>query len=500
MRKNKIGALLLAGAILVTGAWYGPALQADEDQDQYATEEEMSSLASLAERDRELAAQQESVNQEMAQVQSEVDNLTTQSNGLNSQLDALRAEGKILDSEYETLMGQLKAAEETMRAAIQAYEDAKADVEVKQEEFQKRLVAMYKRSQQSFLEVLLNSNGITGFFTNLKLLETIGKTDAKVLDDLTQARAKADFQKNMAKQTKDEYEQFVSLKQEEINNLAKGIRSTEDELASVMGNLMNRSSYLGDLNADYNSLDSERASIKAQQSQINQDIANRAEAAKKAAEEARKAEAAKKAAEEARKAEAAKKAAEEARKKEEAQKPQPPISDGNAGGGQDSVTKPEVPETPEIPETPQVPSTSGFIHPSPGNYDISYYFGWRPHPVYGPGVMNFHSGIDLTGGFNDPIVAAADGVVVTAYYPYPNMNWGGWSYGNYVEILHDDGTKTLYGHLKSIDVVKGQRVSQGERIGGMGSTGMSTGCHLHFEVQIPNGGSYTQVDPLGYLP
>jgi murein DD-endopeptidase MepM/ murein hydrolase activator NlpD len=114
--------------------------------------------------------------------------------------------------------------------------------------------------------------------------------------------------------------------------------------------------------------------------------------------------------------------------------------------------------------------------------------------------MNFHSGIDLTGGFNDPIVAAADGVVVTAYYPYPNMNWGGWSYGNYVEILHDDGTKTLYGHLKSIDVVKGQRVSQGERIGGMGSTGMSTGCHLHFEVQIPNGGSYTQVDPLGYLP
>jgi peptidoglycan hydrolase CwlO-like protein len=281
MRKNKIGALLLAGAILVTGAWYGPALQADEDQDQYATEEEMSSLASLAERDRELAAQQESVNQEMAQVQSEVDNLTTQSNGLNSQLDALRAEGKILDSEYETLMGQLKAAEETMRAAIQAYEDAKADVEVKQEEFQKRLVAMYKRSQQSFLEVLLNSNGITGFFTNLKLLETIGKTDAKVLDDLTQARAKADFQKNMAKQTKDEYEQFVSLKQEEINNLAKGIRSTEDELASVMGNLMNRSSYLGDLNADYNSLDSERASIKAQQSQINQDIANRAEAAKK---------------------------------------------------------------------------------------------------------------------------------------------------------------------------------------------------------------------------
>lgn len=489
MRKNKIGALLLAGAILVTGAWYGPALKADEDQDQYATEEELSDLAALAARDRDLATQQESVNQQMAQVQVEVDSLTAQSNGLNSQLEELRAEGKILDSEYETLMGQLKAAEEAMRAAIQAYEDAKADVEVKQEEFQKRLVAMYKRSQQSFLEVLLNSNGITGFFTNLKLLETIGKTDAKILDDLTQARAKADFQKNMAKQTKDEYEEFVSLKQEEINKLAKGIRITEDELENVMGNLMNRSSYLGDLNANYNSLDSERAAIQAEKSQINESIANRAEIAKKAAEE-----------EAARQKEERRRQEEQERLEQEAQKPQPPEDNGSAGGGQDNIPEPEVPETPEIPETPQEPSSSGFIHPSPGNYDISYYFGWRPHPVYGPGVMNFHSGIDLTGGFNDPIVAAADGVVVTAYYPYPNMNWGGWSYGNYVEILHDDGTKTLYGHLKSIDVVKGQRVSQGERIGGMGSTGMSTGCHLHFEVQIPNGGSYTQVDPLGYLP
>ena len=73
MRKNQFGALLLAGAILITGAWSVPSLKADDNQDQYATEEELSDLAALAARDRDLAAQQENVNQQMAQVQVEVD-------------------------------------------------------------------------------------------------------------------------------------------------------------------------------------------------------------------------------------------------------------------------------------------------------------------------------------------------------------------------------------------------------------------------------------------
>jgi len=102
-----------------------------------------------------------------------------------------------------------------------------------------------------------------------------------------------------------------------------------------------------------------------------------------------------------------------------------------------------------------------------------------------------HKGIDID-GYNQigaPIVAAAGGTVVLAAY----TDYG---YGNYVIIDHGDGMQTLYAHLSAIWVAQGQSVSQGEAIGALGTSGYSTGPHLHFEVHI--GG--VPVDPLGYLP
>ena len=86
-----------------------------------------------------------------------------------------------------------------------------------------------------------------------------------------------------------------------------------------------------------------------------------------------------------------------------------------------------------------------------------------------------HTGVDYGGGHNSKISAAANGVVSA-------VGRGG-SYGNNVRIKHPDGTTTLYAHLASIGVKQGQNVKGGQRIGGMGSTGNSTGTHLHFEVR-----------------
>jgi murein DD-endopeptidase MepM/ murein hydrolase activator NlpD len=127
------------------------------------------------------------------------------------------------------------------------------------------------------------------------------------------------------------------------------------------------------------------------------------------------------------------------------------------------------------------PSSTGYIWPFYGN--ISSYFG-----EYRGG--SYHKGIDIDGfnAYGAPIAAAASGTVLVAA-------WDDWGLGYHVSILHDDGSKTVYGHLSEIWVSPGQYVAQGEAVGALGSTGYSTGPHLHFEVWI--GGP---VDPLAYLP
>jgi len=127
--------------------------------------------------------------------------------------------------------------------------------------------------------------------------------------------------------------------------------------------------------------------------------------------------------------------------------------------------------------TVQHVSGAGLIWPV--NAPITSPFGWR----WG----RMHEGIDLGAAYGSPIAAAAAGVVIYA-------GWEG-GYGNLVVIDHGGGLATAYGHQSRIAVSVGQSVSQGETIGYVGSTGHSTGPHLHFEVRV-NG---NPVDPLGYL-
>ena len=124
--------------------------------------------------------------------------------------------------------------------------------------------------------------------------------------------------------------------------------------------------------------------------------------------------------------------------------------------------------------------------PVPSSHKINSYFGYRIHPVYH--VNKLHAGIDIGGAdWGAPFVAAEDGIVIKAEY------YGG--YGNCVIIDHGGGITTLYGHGSAIYVKKGQRVTRGQNVLAIGSSGTSTGKHAHFEVRV-NG---TPVDPLPYL-
>ena len=116
-----------------------------------------------------------------------------------------------------------------------------------------------------------------------------------------------------------------------------------------------------------------------------------------------------------------------------------------------------------------------FKWPLPGFGRITSPYGWRT--LYGQ--SNFHTGIDIAGSgvYGASIIASNQGKVTTVVY-------GSYGYGYYIIIDHGGGYMTLYGHLSAIYVVEGEKVSQGTVIGAVGSTGNSTGPHLHFEIRL----------------
>lgn len=131
-----------------------------------------------------------------------------------------------------------------------------------------------------------------------------------------------------------------------------------------------------------------------------------------------------------------------------------------------------------LPEAPRL--SNGYIWPTRGTLTSGY--GWR----WG----RMHRGVDIAGPVGTPVVAAAPGVVVRS-------GWNSGGYGNLVDIRHSDGSMTRYAHNSRLLVREGEQVRQGQQISEMGSTGYSTGPHLHFEVHLPSSGT---VNPMAYLP
>ena len=149
--------------------------------------------------------------------------------------------------------------------------------------------------------------------------------------------------------------------------------------------------------------------------------------------------------------------------------------------GSGALSWPDLPNLPQVPQGPLPGSGAGdYIWPTQGVFSSGY--GWR----WG----RMHKGIDLANSTGTPIVAAKEGRVSFA-------GWHDGGYGYLVEISHADGSTTRYAHNSRMLVAQGQEVRQGEVISQMGSTGNSTGPHLHFEIIAPGMGA---MNPLNFLP
>ena len=132
-----------------------------------------------------------------------------------------------------------------------------------------------------------------------------------------------------------------------------------------------------------------------------------------------------------------------------------------------------------------VPANGVLTFPVPSYYGVTSEYGWRGDPF--SGGQSFHMGIDLGASMGAPVLAAGDGRIILQEYH--------WSYGNYVVIDHGNGLSTVYAHMSAFTKPFGSVVKAGEQIGAIGTTGASTGPHLHFEVRV----NVQHTQPRGYL-
>ena len=356
---------------------------------------------------------------------ADLKNQKQQISGELSKLNQANAEQK---AQYELIASQLEAALDEKAAALDEYIEAQENLEKQQKLFTDRITIMFEYQNKSTLEVLLESDSIAGFFTNMQVISLIADSDSQAVDMLQSALDDAELQADLKLKHAEEMQAIADEKKRQLDELEKLIGQTEETLSNVDTDIDSMEKMEDELEKEAKKLEDK---IKSLQTQYNKENAA-------------------------------------------------------TGGGGAGTTKYNSKGTKEV---------GGVTWRWPTYCtSITSYYGYRIHPVYK--TKKFHSGVDIGAGYGDTIMAAASGTVILVSEPVEGKNKGGSGYGNYCIIDHGNGYTTLFGHARDIYVKVGQKVSRGKAIGEVGSTGTSTGAHLHFEVRV--NGSTT--NPLNYLP
>ncbi len=450
----------------------------------------------------ELEAQKEENNkkikeyeEKLSQFQADQKQEEAYQNALQNKIDTIQSNMQILDTELEEIKKNLYDLEVGISDMEDRIEKQEQDIDEGLEEFKLRLRAMYVNGNDSLASALVGATDFYDMLSKYELISRVAKHDDDLVNDLKQELADYDqnlrtleAQQEQEKKTQAEKE----AKQQEMKTSMVELQDAYAESAAEQERLAKEEELA---NASIDDLKEKNRLADEAEKEIYEEIRRAEEAAKKKAEEERK-----KAEEEAKKKaeEEAKKKAEEEANRQQQSTPSAPDSNSSSGGdtssGNSSGNSSSGSSTSGNDASSQGSySDSSFGWPCPGHYYISSTFGSRW------GTM--HKGIDIAQSKDSDVVASRSGSVIRAVnsctHNYgKSSNCCGNGYGNHVIIMHDDGTySTLYGHMSSIVVSVGDYVQKGQTIGYVGSTGYSTGPHLHFEVR-KNG---TAVDPSGYL-
>lgn len=360
---------------------------------------------------------------------------------------ALVSKVQVLDEKIAVTREKISSLNDDIKEKQDAYDKGLSEVEDQFDALANRLRILYMSGNATDLEIIFGAKDFSDLIDKMELVKSLANSDKELISEIrTKLDELSTKKKSLEADKKDLETQQASLKsdQDEFNKLI----SDNDE---ILKNL-----YASNSEAQ-NSLES----AALQSDEIEAKISEYYAAQKAAAEQAAQ-------------------ASQSSSSSISSSSSSSSSSSGSSSSGSSSSGSSSV----------IVPSGSGFAWPTPGFTYLSSEW-YEDREVYN------HGGIDIAGAgiMGTPVVAAADGTVIASNSSCTH-NWGksyscgcGGGYGNYVMISHAGGKMTVYGHLTSLTVSTGQTVSRGQVIGYVGSTGNSTGPHLHYECRL-NGVRY----------
>lgn len=391
------------------------------------------SAASLSEVRKSIQNKQ----QELEKSKKEEKNLSDKISAMDKQISSKEADISKLESAISDAENQMSTLKKELKAA-----EEKADRQ--DEDLNARLRNMYKNGSVGFLDVLFESDNISEFLTNLDMVQKVYSQDRDTLKELKATCDEIDSKKQEIKALQAELDESRKLAEEEKAELKKDKATAEKQKEQVATEADLTEAQLEELEAYEDSLE---AQIRAEQAKNSRSSSSSSSSSGSSS------------------------------------------ASSSSSSGQSSGTS-----SGSSSSSSSKPSTSGKITtyngismmwPAPSYYYMSSKYGYRTHPI--TGKKKLHGGVDLAAPAGSAILAAQSGKVIVATYH--------WSFGNYIIVDHGNGYSTLYAHCSKLLVSKGATVSQGQRIANVGTTGSSTGNHLHFEVRI-NG---VRTNPMPYI-
>ncbi|WP_255428480.1 murein hydrolase activator EnvC [Sporosarcina sp. resist] len=407
-----------------------------------------SPLDDLKKEQKLLDKKKSELNTGISKKNTEIKSKKTTIEKITDQILALNAKINESNEQINRVIGQINKTTEEIDALRISIADLEKKIEERDVVLRERVRAMQvKGGQVSYLDVLLGANSFADFIDRFSAVNSLMDADRSIMEQQASDIAQLEEEKALV--------ESKLAKQEAAKKELQNLR------ASLLAQKSDKNKLIDKLEAEQQKLANEKEKLEVdfhETYEVSKDVEKKIiTEQKRIAEIARQAEIARKAA-----------AAQAAKDRQ-----------NSSGSGGSSTYLPPV-------------SNGTWTKPASGTYTSS--FGWRTHPIYG--TQRQHRGADIANSTGTSVVSAGDGVVSHA----GPMG----TYGNVIMVTHSiDGQifTTVYAHLSSINTSAGQQVAKGQFIGKIGTTGASTGPHLHFEMHIGNWSASgpSAVNPLRYV-
>ncbi len=386
-------------------------------------------------------AEKKKLQNKRKELQSMMSELEVEQADIMANIEKFDKQMNKLASEMNELEEEIDAKNDLIKNLEEKIDAASIEIENQYEVMKKRIKYMYENGSSGYMDVIMSAKSLSDLLSRSEYVEKMSQYDSLMFKQFVSDKEELESKKAQLKQEKKAIvtsRKELKLEKQAIDEMS---RKKTAELEEYKANIKDTESQIETYN---DKLEQQEKIIEAALLEQQRRIAE---------EERRKAE------------EAARKAAELA--------------------AQQAAQQANQNVNPVVVPTANPANVTGFVWPLSIKGKITSYFGNRTSPT--AGASSYHQGIDVGAAAGTPILAANGGTVVTASYSS--------AAGNYVMINHGNGVFTVYMHASSLAVSVNQQVTKGQTIAYVGSTGISTGAHLHFGVSV--GGKY--VNPLDYV-